>query len=243
MHGRLAAVERPQQVSELPHRTALDAECAVPACAADPRAQPAHLLLRDLDRVETAPGDPDRRATELSEGVLRASEGVGMLLRHEPGALVAAVLLVAQDEQDERGRRAGLVRREERRDAHRHAALHVERAPAPDVAVRELASERGPAPALAGRRDDVDVAVQQERRPAAGTGMARDEVRPPRRSFEPLRLDPVRAQQRLDVGDTGLLVPGRVRRVEADQLLQEGDRIDHSSSRAPSSRSISAGVL
>jgi len=243
VHRRLPAVERSQQVAELAHRAALDAEGAVTAGAAHVRAQPAHLLLGDLDRIEGLARDPLRRAAELAQGVLRAAEGAGMLLGEKARAHVAAVLLVAQDHELQRGRRPGLVRRDEGRDAHRDAALHVERAAPPDVVVDELGAERRLCPLLAGRRDDVDVAVEHERRAAVRARVARDQVRASGDLLDALGLDAAFAKQRLDIRDAGLLVPRRVRRVEADQVTQELDGVDHSSSSAASRRSTSAVVL
>ena len=69
----------------------------MPAGAAHVRAQPADLLLGDLNRIEGLAGDPLRRAAELAERVLRAAERLGPLLGEEARADVAAVLLVAQD--------------------------------------------------------------------------------------------------------------------------------------------------
>jgi hypothetical protein len=158
-------------------------------------------------------------------------------------ALLAAVLLVAQDEQEQRGGRIGFVRRDERGDAHRDAALHVECAAAPDVPVDELARERRMRPALAGRGHDVDVAVQDQGRSTVRAGVPGNEVGATRRSLVALALDAVGPEQRLDVRDAGFLVARRVGGVEADQLSRELDRVDHSCASASSRRSTSDGVL
>ena len=57
--------------------------------------------------------------------------------------------------------------------------------------------------------------------------MVRDEIRASRHLLEALRVDAVVAEQRLDVRDARLLVPGRVRRVEPDQLAEKVDGVDH----------------
>src|SRR5205085_10121087 len=80
VHRGLLAVERTENVTEPAHRAALDTERAVSAGAAHAYAQPAHLLLGDLDRIEPAPCDPLGRAAELTECVPRAAEDLGMLL-------------------------------------------------------------------------------------------------------------------------------------------------------------------
>ena len=99
-------------------------------------------------------------------------------------------------------------------------------------------------PLLPGRRDDVDVAVQQERISVAA-GKPRDEVRPAGSLLVAPGLDSRAAQERLHVRDARFLVAGRIRGVEADQLPQELDRIGngHSSASAVSSPSTSASVL
>ena len=215
----------------------------MPACSAHVRAEPAHLLLGDLDRIEAASADPLCGSAELAERMPCAAEDLRVLFGEEPRSDVAAVLLVGEDHEHERRRRAGLVRGEECRHEHRHAALHVERAASPHVAVGELGRERRPAPLLAGGGDDVDVALEHERRPAVRPGVARNEVGAARRLLVALGGDPVLSQQRFDVRDARLLVSGRVRRVVADQLAQQLDGVGHSSSRAWSRRSTSAGVL
>src|SRR4051794_22911743 len=141
MNRRLAPVERAQHVAELPHRAAVDAERTVASTSADGRAQPADLLLGDLDRVEPCACDPLRRTAELAEGVLRAAEYIRSIFGDELRSLVAPVLFVAQDEQPQRRRRAGLVGGDECGDAHRNPALHVERAAPPYEAVVGLGGE------------------------------------------------------------------------------------------------------
>ena len=167
-----------------------------------------------------------------------------MLLDEEARAEVAARLLVGEDDEDEVARQRDVLApgAQERVDEHRDAALHVERAAAPDVAVLEPPLERRMRPVLSGGRDDVDVALEQQRRRTA-SGEPADEVGPRRVLRVDRRLAAGLLQLRADELDARGLVPGRVRRVEPDQLLQElGDR-QHSSSSAVSSRSTSSDVL
>ena len=151
----------------------------VAAGAADRRAQRAHLLLGDLDRVHAPTRDVEREAADLAERVARPAEHVGMVLGEELRAEVAARLLVREHgEDDAAGRYASLgLRPQERRDHHCHTRLHVERAATPNHAVDDLGRKRRMRPLLAGRGDDVDVAVEEEWRAAVVSGQARDEVR------------------------------------------------------------------
>ena len=126
---------------------------------------------------------------------------------------------------------------------HRDAGLHVERAAAPDLAVRELSVERRPRPLLAGGRDDVHVPLEEERRGAALALEARDQVRPRRILRVGLRLEADGLELLPHEADAGRLVAGRVRRVEPQQLLQELGDAQHSSASASSSRSTSSAVL
>ena len=158
-----------------------------------------------------------RRAAELSERVPHALEQVGVLLAQEAGAEVAAVLLVAEDREDDVAARLQLAARcaQERVHDHRDAALHVERAAAPQPAVDELAAERRARPLLAGGGDDVDVPVQEERRRFPDPAHARDEVRPRVVPREDPRLDARLLERRWTCATHAALVPRRVRRVEA----------------------------
>jgi hypothetical protein len=231
-------------VSRFPrrHRAAADRHRAVPAGPADHCAEPAPLLLRDLDRIEAAAGDVDGGAAELTERVARAAADVRVLLGEELRAQGAAVLLVAQDRKDEAAP-PFRVRAQERRHEHGDAALHVERSATPDVAVDEVAAKRRVRPPLAGGGDDVDVPVEDERRSVCARKPG-EEIRPARLLLVAAAVDAGCAEQRLDVRDAPLLVAGRVRRVEPEQLPQELDRIrDHRDSSASSSRSISSTVL
>ena len=78
----------------------------------------------------------------------------------------------------------------ERRDrdrVRRHLALHVERAAAPDLAVAQLARPRVDAPLGRVGEHRVGVREEQQPRPVAAPGDARDEVRPLRASSRTAR--------------------------------------------------------
>ncbi len=101
-------------------------------------------------------------------------------------------------------------------------------------------------PLLSGGRDDVDVAVEEERRAAVGTGQPRDEIRPLVLACVELALDSRSRQQSANVLDARALVARRIRRVEAKEVAQQLDRVGdgaHRAASASSSRSTSAWVL
>ena len=98
------------------------------------------------------------------------------------------------------------------------------RAASPDVSVDELAAERRPRPVLARGRDDVDVALEEERRALSRCreGARRDSAAPD--LLHRVRLSTPASSSRLaDELDALGFVPGRVRRVEPDQALEELD--------------------
>ena len=134
---------------------------AVAARAADRRLEPADLLFAELDRIEALPCDHLGDPAGLAERVTDAREELGVFLDEELRTEVAAVLLVAEHDEDHVARQLHLARggAEERRDEHRDRTFHVDRAAPPDLAVDELPSERRPLPILAAGRDDVDVAL------------------------------------------------------------------------------------
>ena len=129
----------------------------------------------------------------------------------------------------------------------RDAALHVAGAAAVDRPVAHLAAERVARPVLARLdRDDVDVAVQQQRRAAARAGESREQLRPPRER-ETVGDEGVTGQRagvgllELHVGAVPAQPGGQVAlqlgnvagggadvggdRVEADQRLQQLDEV------------------
>jgi hypothetical protein len=106
--------------------------------------------------------------------------------------------------------------------AHGHHLLHVDRPPAPELAVVDLPGERRVPPAPGLGRDHVHVAVEQQRGlgPVA-PGEAGDQVGPPRGRRQHLRLHPGRGQGAGQEGDRLGLVAGRVGGVEPQQRRQQ----------------------
>ena len=150
------------------------------------------------------------------------------MLAHEPVEPEAvADLLVGRGDEDEVAVVTPALARErgERDGARGDLALHVERAAAPDEAVAELAAERVGAPLARVGGHDVGVREQRERRAAAGAAQARDEVRPLGHLRVQLALDARVLEEVAEQLRRRGLVAGRVRRVDADQLPQELDRL------------------
>ncbi len=134
-----------------------------------------------------------------------------------------ADLFVGCGDEDEITRPAPAFARERRdRDGRRrNLPLHVERTATPDLVADELAAEGVARPFGRIRQHDVGVREERERRPVTASRDARDEIRPARlagveRALDACGLEVVAQQLG---GDR--LVPGRVRRIEPDQPLQE----------------------
>src|SRR5580765_363864 len=219
------AVEVTQHLRESSHRPVAVDHGPVAAAAADRRLQPADLLLAELDRVEALardlPGDPAR----FSKGMPDAGEKLGMLLDEELRAVVAAVLLVAEDDEDHVSRQLELAscRAQKRRDVHRDGALHVDGAASPNFPRDQIAAERRPCPGLARGGDDVDVPLEEERPTLSLAVETCDEIRASRIFCIEPALDPRLLEQAAHELDALAFVPGRVRRVEPDQALEELD--------------------
>ena len=193
----------------------------VPAAAVDAQAEGSAHLLGRREEVDGLPTEHHPLAAALVERVV-ASHRVGMRL-HEPLEAEAVTdLLVGRGGKDHVAGRAEPLPRQrcecDRRG--RHMALHVERAPAPDDVVDEVARPRVAVPLRRVREHGVGVADQCERRPVAAR-QPRDEVRPLRHLGVQRRLDAVPGQVVAQQLGRARLVPGRIDRVQADQRLQQ----------------------
>src|SRR5207302_3974521 len=93
----------------LAHRAPAHAERRVAARPVDEAAQPADLLLGHLDGIEAPAADRLRSAAELAERVAHALEQIGVLVGEEARAEVAAVLLIAEDREDDVAARPDLA--------------------------------------------------------------------------------------------------------------------------------------
>ena len=183
----------------------------------------AHLLGGRAE-VEGPAADDHAVACALVDGVL-GPDRLGVLAAEpgEPEVRVGADLLVGRGREDQVAARTEPLAGERRnRDrTRRHLAFHVERAAAPDVTVAELARPwvHGPLGRVGEHR--VRVRQEEEPRPAAASGDARDEARPLRHARVELALDPERLQVVAQQLGGDRLVAGRIDGVEADQLLEE----------------------
>ena len=194
----------------------------VPAAAVNAQHERRAHLLRGRGEVERPLADHHAVAGALVERVLGANR-LGMLLAEPGEPEVDADLLVGGRDEDQVA--AGLEslpgERGHRHRARRDLALHVERAAAPDLAVAKLARPGVDLPLGGIGENRVRVREERQPRPVAAPGNPRDEVRPLRHLRVELAGDAVLLEVvAQELGRTGL-VPGRVDRVEADQLLEE----------------------
>ncbi len=142
MDGQAPSIEPAEELPEAGACAVLRRQRAVPGAPGQPRARPADLLLGHHDRIEALAGDVHREGAELADREAHALEQIGVLAHEELGPVVAARLLVDEHAQDQIARRSHLAGgcAHERREHHRDAALHVERAAPPHVAVVQLAA-------------------------------------------------------------------------------------------------------
>ena len=174
--GKAPLLERSQHAADLSGRGPSNDGRWMPARSANRCANETALLLGDLDRIERPSSGPLGESAELAERVADAVEVIGVLLDEVLRTELAACLLVAREREDQIARRLEPLGRDTKEGAehHRDAALHVEGAPTPDLAVDELGVERRMCPLSRIRRHDVEVAVEQERRRRASARKARD---------------------------------------------------------------------
>ena len=201
-------------------------------------------LLGDLDRVEPAPAELHGDAAGLVEGA-GGAQRVGTVLREPARPLAAPGLLVGGAGVEDVAAQAGdgvaggveaggtRPAREQDDDQRleRHHLLHVHGAPTPDVAVGDVGGERVVRPAVGGvRRDDVEVAQQQQRVPAGAVAAEADgHVAAARGRLDDLRVQALGTQDAGDeVGGVQLRAGrvGRVDRRDADQVPQERDQLE-----------------
>ena len=137
-----------------------------------------------------------------------------------------ADLLVRRRDEDEVARRPEALasQRRERDGARGHLVLHVEGAAAPDLFADELARPGIPFPLRGVGDDRVGVTEERQARPVAAR-QARDEIRALGRARIELGLDAVRREVVAQHLGCERLVPRRVDGVQAEEPLQELDRL------------------
>ena len=200
---------------------------AVAGPTAGGEAHPRHALLGGLDEVDPPPAHGGGEAADLAHGFGAVGEQVGVLVDQDPGAVVAARLLVGGEAQHHlalrrrTGRGAGAYDAEQ----HRVEVLHVDRPAAPDLAVLDLPAERVDLPVRRLGRYDVEVAVEQQRGTPVAPAPARHDVGATGPALDDLALDADLVEQRGDVlGGLALpraVVGAVVGGVDADQLLAQ----------------------
>src|SRR4029079_8926217 len=89
-----------RQPPERGHRPSAVDHGAVAARTADRRLEPADLLFAELDRIEALPRDHLGDPAGLAERVTDSREDLGVFLDEELRTEVAAVLLVAEHDED-----------------------------------------------------------------------------------------------------------------------------------------------
>ena len=146
-----------------------------------------------------------------------------MVLAEPRRAEARADLLVCSRAEDQIARRLEALARQ-RRDRNgfrRDLPLHVERAAPPNLAVAQLAAKRVGAPLRRVCEHDVGVGKEEQRGTVAPTWDARDEVR----ALGDLRVQLAGDARVFEIAAQQLrcggLVARRVRRVDANELLQE----------------------
>ena len=213
---------------ELPYGLVVGRHRAVAGSAPGRQLHPQERLLRQGAGHDRRLGLGEPIAALVDD--VAAGDQVRMVFGEPPGALPPAGLLVGHghEEQVALERRGPLTGEcEHRHELHDAHALHVDGAPAPQVAVAELAGERVDGPFGRVGRHDVEVVEQAER--AAGiAGPARqpgDEVASAGLALERGGLEPRLTEDAGQELRRRGLVPGRIRRVDTDVLTGDLDRL------------------
>src|SRR5689334_12257388 len=166
-------------------------------------------------------------SSDLVQGEVGANR-VGVVLAQPLQPEAVPDLLVGAGREDEvaRGLEALPRERGERHRLRGDLPLHVERAAAPDLGAANLARPGIRLPLRRVGDDGVRVGQEQQARPTAAPGQPRDEVRALGGACLELALDAVPCEVVAQQLGRLRLVPGRVDRVEPDELLQElGDLV------------------
>ena len=187
-------------------------------------------LLGGLQQVRAAAAEVDREAADLADRLGDALEQLGVVVDGVVRAVAAAGLLVGEEGEDDVARRPLAVAEHPahgRQDDRVHV-LHVDGAAAPEAAVALLAGERVDLPVRGAGRDDVQVAVHQQRRPRAVRALdAGDQARPAGCALEQLGSRPTSASRPATCSaaarSPGPRVVAVVRRVDPDEVAADLD--------------------
>ena len=185
------------------------------------------MLFADLNQVEGAPRNVERKSAKLADCVSNVGEQVWLRLDEVLRTDDAPGFFIGEHAQQDVAGRDDAVSSgpQQGGDHHREAALHVQRAAAPDIAVDDAGLERGMTPGLVRGGHDVGVTVQEKGRRVASPGKACDQVRPLGRRRVPDGFDPCIVEKGGDVLDTGTLIARRIRRIELDEAAKNLRRL------------------
>jgi hypothetical protein len=197
----------------------------VPAPALDAQAEGRGHLLRARAEVVGGAAEDDALAAPFVDRVVGADD-LRVLLAQPLEPERRADLLVGRGDQDEITSGPEPLARERREGdrARRDLVLHVEGTAAPHLVADQLARPRVALPLRRVRDHRVRVAEEGEGRPVAAAD-ARDEVRPLGLAGQQLRGHAVLGEVVAQALRSARLVPRRVDGVEADQPLQQPDRL------------------
>ena len=184
---------------------------------------PAALLFGHLHHVELAAPVGLAEPAELSHCIARALKQLGMGVHQPLRSRVSAGLLVGDQRQDHVARQAGILQVGAHVGVHHHgdAALHIQRAPTPYVAVLQPAFKRWYVPGLCRRGHHVDVSVHQQGRRVPASFQATDHVDAVGVVAHQLGGDADAVQNVPAVRGAFALVARRIRRVVPDQCPQQ----------------------
>ena len=134
------------------------------------QAHPGHPLLGGLDEIETkvlvhCVAEP----ADLSDAFGASLEQLRVGVDEPAGAVPAARLLIREEREDDVARRTAALTQSvaHHGQGHRVHVLHVDRPATPDAAVLHLTGERMNSPVVGVGGHDVEVPVDEERRPGS----------------------------------------------------------------------------
>src|SRR5579872_245024 len=122
----------------------------------------AAMFLQHLNGIEGAPREMQREAAKLTQRVTHILEQSGMFFDKVARSVAVSYLFIAHNCQDHIAGRDDILSpgAQESAQHHHDAALHIQCAASPDVAIMNFTAERLMLPALVGGGDDIDMPLQ-----------------------------------------------------------------------------------
>src|SRR2546422_605731 len=181
----------------------------------------ASLLLSDHNRVKSAPANVHCIATKLAQGITNTLEQVCMPFNEIFCSVVAASLLIAYHGQYHVTcyRHTFGFSPQQGGQHHGYPTFHIQRSPAPDVAICRSPREWWVLPLLVFGGDNVNMSMQQQRWCMPLPCQACDQVGTHRITRKNGGLNSGLGQQVVNVTDTFRLFARWIGRVETDELL------------------------